>query len=151
MKRFILFVLSTVLFAAGCAQFHADGAGESDDKDLRAANRLVVDKKYDEALLSFDKIAQESAGSEKGAIALFSTALIQANYDNPNKDYAKAYQIFDEFLKQYPKSSKVREARDYRAILKALLDIKKENERLARSIEQLKKIDIRHEEQRKGR
>lgn len=80
--------------------------------------------------------------------AQFEVAYLQAAYDNPAKDFAQALAGFNEFLWRYPNHAKARDAENWRAVLKLILDMKKENDRLNKSIEQLKKLDIRHEERR---
>jgi len=83
--------------------------------------------------------------------ALFQAACLAAWYDNPRKDYALALQSFEDFLKRYPDHAKAQDARNWLELLKSILEARKENERLNRSIEQLKKLDIRYEEKRISR
>jgi outer membrane protein assembly factor BamD (BamD/ComL family) len=109
----------------------------------------VKEKKYPEAVSSYDKIAKKSAGTELGAEALFSAAQLRAWYDNPSRDLSGALQRFDEFLKHYPEHEKAREAQNWRYYIKTVLDLRRDNEQLTRNIEQLKNVDIRHEERRK--
>ena len=146
MKRFIVLFLLALACFSGCARLKA---AQDADNEYRAANRLVSEKKYSEAAAAYDQIAKESAGTERGENALFAAASAQASYDNPHKDYAQALQSFDEFLKLYPESGKAQEAQNWHYFIKTILDLRKENERLTSSIEQLKKLDIRHEERRR--
>lgn len=119
------------------------------DREFSHADRLAEEKKYPEAIGIYQKIAKDSAGSDRGADGLFLAAKVRSSYDNPQRDYALALQEFDEFLRKYPDNEKAREAQNWRALLKTVVDLKKENEKLNQSIEQLKKIDIKHEERRK--
>ncbi len=146
MKRIIGLLMLAVLGFAGCARFQAQGGS---DAEFRDADRLVGEKKYTEALAVYDKIAKESTGTERGANALYAGAVTRAYYDNPNRDFAQALQSFEDFLKAYPDNARSGEAQSWRSILKLAIDLKKENERLLRNIEQLKRIDIRHEQQRR--
>ena len=82
------------------------------------------------------------------AKAQYDIAFILAYYDNPQRNYTQAIQELDEFLRLYPDDARVREAQNLLFMLKAVIDLKKENEHLNKSIEQLKKLDIRHEERR---
>ncbi len=148
MKRFIMLMMVFLIGVSGCARFNA---GEAVDTDFQTADQLVNNAKYDEAAAAYDKIAKESFGTERGAHALFLAAALPAYHDNPRKDYAKALQSFEEFLRIYPNSDKSRDAQNWRSLLKTILELKKENERLSKSIEELKRIDIRHEERRKGK
>ncbi len=146
MKRLCCLLL-TVWALAACVSVPA----VHHDEGLLNADRLFQDKKYSDAAEAYDKIVKESPASERGARALYSLALVHANYDNPQKDYAQALQDFDDFLRLYPANEKALEAQNWKFILKTVLDLKKENGRLLQSINELKQIDIRHEERRKGR
>jgi outer membrane protein assembly factor BamD (BamD/ComL family) len=145
-RKFFVLVLLSALFLPGCAQFKFGW-----DADFARADRLAKERQYSEALAGYEKIAKESPGSKRSANALFAVASTHVFYDNPHKDYALALQEFDEFLRLYPNNEKARDARNWRTILKMVLELKKENEHLIGSIEQLKRVDIRHEERRKGK
>lgn len=118
------------------------------DESFSSGLKLVREKKYQDAISSYDKLAKDSAGTGRGAAALFAAAELRAWYDNPGRDYAAAVQKFDEFLKQYPEHEKSREAQNWRHIIRTVLELRKENEHLTQNIEQLKRVDIRHEERR---
>ena len=145
MIRFFL-MLALAASCWGCA-----AAAHRYDGSLEGAQLSVKEKRYPDALSSYDKIAKDSAGTERGAEALFAAAQLRAWYDNPSRDLAGALQRFDDFLKQYPGHEKVREAHNWRYYIKTVLDLRRDNEHLTKSIEQLKHVDIRHEERRKGR
>lgn len=142
MKKIL--VLIAVIALGGCAAFKV----ASPDEDFQAATAAVKAKRYQHAVTMFKKILIQSPQSNVAADAQFQIAYVQALYDNPQKDYAKALQNFDEFIERYPGHAKLQDAQNWRFILKTMLDLKKENDRLSRSIEQLKKLDIRHEEKR---
>jgi len=118
------------------------------ETDYRIAAAYAKEKKYHEAIALYRKIAVDSPKSPAAADALFEVAYLSAFYDNPQKDYAQALSVFEDFLKRYPNHLKASDARNWRAVLKVVLDARKENERLKESIEQLKELDIRHEERR---
>ena len=118
------------------------------DADTRLAGSLVQEKKFKEAAELYEKVAARALGTALGAEALFSAARIRCQYDNPQKEYQHALQDLDEFLKTYPDSELAGDAQDRRSLIKTILELKKENERLSNSIEELKRVDIRHEEQR---
>lgn len=144
MRRLFFLVLLLTCCLSACARFKADH-----DVDFENADRFFMEKKYSEAIAAYDKIAKDSPRSERGAQALYDAAFTHAFYDNPHKDYAVALQAFDEFLREYPNSEKASDAQNWRSILKMVQELKKENEHLTKSIEQLKNIDIRHEERRR--
>lgn len=120
-------------------------------REFQAASVSVKEKRYKEAVAAYKKIAADSPGSTLAADALFELALVHATPDNPQRDYAQATHTFEEFLKLYPDDKRAHEARHWIAVLKAVLELKKENERLNNNIEELKRLDIRHEERRKGK
>lgn len=146
MKKIL--VLIAIIALGGCASFKVTSAP---DEDFQAAAAAVKDKRYQEAVTMFKNILVQSPQSDVAADAQFQIAYVQTLYDNPQKDYAKALQSFDEFIERYPGHAKLLDAENWRFILKTMLDLKKENDRLNRSIEQLKKLDIRHEEKRRVR
>lgn len=143
MRRLAITLLLGVSLAA-CVKYEA-----ARDTELSNADRFFREKKYGEAITAYDAIAREAPGSDRGAKALYAAATAHAYYDNPQKDYARALQEFDEFLRSYPDNEKAADARSWQFILKMMLEMKKENERLLQNIEALKRIDIRHEERRR--
>ena len=149
--RSFLFPLIITAVLAGCipqpsVPLPLTGA----EADYQTASALVRDRKYPEASTLFQKIAVEAPQSAVAADAVFETAYLLVAQDNPQKDYGQAYLAFDDFLKRYPNHRKAEEAQNWKAVLKTVQESRKENDRLARSIDQLKKLDIRHE-QRRGR
>jgi outer membrane protein assembly factor BamD (BamD/ComL family) len=143
MIRLLISLLLTVWCLSGCAGLRL----QSDE--FTKADQLVSEKKYNDAVAVYETIAKEDAGTKRGANATFSAAKTRACYDNPHRDYSLALQLFEEFLRKYPNDEQVRDAHQWRYFLKTLLELKKENERLNQNIEQLKKIDIKHEERRR--
>ncbi len=140
--RFVL-ALAFLVALSGCAAILSG--------DIDKAESLYQQKKYAEALKSYKQVVAHSLSSRQQAEARYSIALIQASYDNPQRSYSHAVESFDEFLKLYPDHEKADEAMNWKNTLKLLLDEKRECEQLKKNIEQLKKLDIRHEEKRKGK
>lgn len=145
--RNILAVIVLVALA-GCATIKPETKPEN---DFQIAAVAVKEKRYEEATTLYNKILGESHQPTRMADALFQVAYVQTLYDNPQKDYAKAMQSFDEFIKQYPGHARYQEAENWRFILRTIIDLRKENDRLHKNIEQLRKLDIRHEENRERR
>jgi len=145
-KRFI--VLIAVILLAGCAtgRFLTEP-----EKQFQAAAVIVKEKRFKEAAAAYRKIAADATSSPLAADALFELALVHAHHDNPQRDYALAMQTFELIIKRYPDSSKMAAAQIWFSVLKTVQELKKENEKLNESIEQLKRLDIRHEERRKGK
>lgn len=134
-----------LLILAGCASTPADRG--SQHPQLAAAAAAAQAGRYLEAIEAY---RQAAAVPEKDAAAeaLFQTAFLLAYYENPRRDYAMAQQAFDQYIRRYPAGALHRQARNWRAILKTILDQKADIERLHHTIEELKKIDISHEEKR---
>ena len=159
MRKFFFILLLSACCLGGCASIqeriqggHQGGHGqdaELQDAEFDNADGFIREKRYNEVIAAYNKIAQESMGSERGERALYDSAFTHALYDNPHKDYMLALQGFEEFLREYPNSDKASDAQSWRSILKMVQELKKENEHLAKSIEEIKRIDIRHEERRR--
>jgi outer membrane protein assembly factor BamD (BamD/ComL family) len=140
---------AVLLLCIACVPYPLGTGGQHSDVAIQKARAAAQEKKYAEAMTAYQGIIADSPTSTVTADALFELALLHAAFDNPHKDYSQASAGFDEFLKRYPDHAKAPEARNWRAVLKALQDTKKENERLRKNIEQLKNIDIMQEEKRK--
>jgi outer membrane protein assembly factor BamD (BamD/ComL family) len=142
------------VLSGGCASIQSriqggqQAGGQEQDAEFDSADGFIKEKRYNEAIAAYNKIAQESMGSERGARALYNSAFAHAFYDNPHKDYVLALQGFEEFLREYPDNERASDAQNWRSTLKMVQELKKENEHLTKSIEELKQIDIRHEERR---
>ncbi len=143
MSRLIIFAALLACIVSGCAGFNGQ------DAQLADAERFASDRKYSEAIAIYDKIVKKSPHSKNQAHALFASAITRAYYDNPTRDYGVALQKFEEFLRLYPSDDKATDARNWRTVLKTVLELKRENEQLNKSIQELKRIDIRHEQRRK--
>ena len=148
-KVFVLIILVSLVVPAGCLH-QQPGAASLSGPELNYQNAatLVKEKKYHEASAAYRKIAAESTQSEIAGDALYEAAYLQVFSDNPQRDYGQALSGFAEFLKRFPDHARAPDARNWHLALKTILDIKKENEHLKENIEQLKKLDIRHEERR---
>jgi outer membrane protein assembly factor BamD (BamD/ComL family) len=116
--------------------------------EMQRAASFEKEKKYSDAIAVYRKIVTDYPQSPVAADALFAIAHLHAFYDNPQKDYARALADFEDFDKRYPDHEKFQEAKNWETVLKLMLDTKKENSRLRKSIDQLEKVDIKHEERR---
>ncbi len=137
MKQLCVLIALTVLLSS-CASFTGPG------REVQTANDLVQSKKYTEAIALYRKSIREHPTSSSSADARYGLATALASFENPQRDYAQALQEFDEFVRLYPGDARIREAQNWRQVLRTLHD-------LSKSIEQLKRLDIRHEERRKGK
>ena len=146
MKRSVrLLLLFLTLAVAGCGLVTQAG------RDLANADALFEKGKYAEALDLYRKTLSLPHSAGRDAEARFAIASTLAFYDNPQKNYVQALEAFEEFLKRHPNHEKAAEALNWKHALKTLVEETRECEHLKKNIEQLKRLDIRHEEKRKGR
>jgi outer membrane protein assembly factor BamD (BamD/ComL family) len=141
-----IIVLLGVLWFSGCT---AMSVVTGPDKQFQDAAVSVKEKRYKEAAAAYKKITSESPDSELAADALFELALVTVHQDNPQRDYAQATRTFAEFVKRYPDNRRADEAQTWISVLKTVQELKKQNEHLNESIEEIKQLDIMHEEKRK--
>ena len=144
-------ILIALILLAGCAELKVanNKVAAAPDADIQTAANAVKAMRYKKAVTLYNKIFIESPRPEVAAEALFQIAYLLTIYDNPEKDYAKALQVFDEYIKRFPGQARLEEAESWSFVLRTMLDLKEENESLHRSIEQLKNLDVRHEEKRR--
>lgn len=148
MNKIVLLFLCFSLGLTGCARLSVLPTVQV--TELQNAENLFNQRKYSDALTAYRKTLTTAPAPAPvvAAKAQYDIAFILAYYDNPQRNYTQAIQELDEFLRLYPDNARVRDAQNLRFILKAFIDVKKENEHLNMSIEQLKRLDIRHEERR---
>ena len=139
MKRVVYVLLTLALILQSCATM--TGANRA----LYNADSLFTGKKYSQAIYTYKDIIRDYPGSSIAADAKFAIAYILIDSDNPDANYEQALVEFDEFIRSYPYDPRVQEAKNWYAALKAFNDIKKENVRLNKNIQQLKELDIRRE------
>lgn len=139
-------VLFALIFLSCCATTHVVTGPEKEFQDAAVS---VKEKRYKEATAAYHKIMAESPDSTLASDALFELALVNTYHDNPQRDPAQAIRTFAEFIKRYPDHKRISEAQSWISILKTVQELKKQNERLNESIEELKQLDIRHEERRR--
>ena len=145
MRRFGLLII--VALAAGCAGTQVPASNTKNSADLRRAEDDADSGRYQSAIQTYEKAAAEPR-TETAGEALYQAAYLEAFYDNPQRDYAQALQGFDDYIKRYPRGAHLKDAKNWRSILKTVLDLRVENNRLGRKIDELKQIDILHEEKR---
>jgi TolA-binding protein len=137
--------LLLLLILAGCAGGPADRTAQL--PQLRRADAAAEAGRYAEAIEAYRQAVEESP-TEAAAEALFQSAYLLAYYRNPRRDYALACKAFEQYIARYPKGRRLEEARNWRAILGTILEQGANIARLDRTIEELKKIDISHENKR---
>lgn len=145
-------VLLAVIWLAGCATITTAPTVitvTEPEKQFQDASLLVKEKRYKEATAAYSKIMADAADSPVAADALFELSLVSLYLDNPQRDTNQASRSFSDFVKRYPDHKRAGEARTWIAVFKNIQELKKQNEHLSESIEELQKLDIRHEEKRR--
>ncbi len=137
-KAVVSILFAVTILGTGCASLTHPVS------ELTAADKLASEKKYTEAVSAYMAIIKNNSDPDISAEARFRLAYTLVAYDNPQADYPKALQEFEEFLRLYPTHEKAEEAKTWRQALKTI-------ERLSKNIEELNRLDIRHEEKRKRR
>ena len=118
------------------------------EAEYQRAAGLARSGNYKEAMTVYRKIVAGPA-TVVSADAEFEIAALYTYYNNPQRDYVQALAGFEEFIRRYPEHAKVREARTWQSLLRQVIETNRENERLKKNIEQLKNLDIMHEERRR--
>lgn len=131
-------ILAAILFCSACAPITRTPT------ELDVANNLFAEKRYADAVSAYRAVIRNNPDPQTDAEARFRLAYALAFYENPQLDYAKSIHEFEEFLRLYPEHEKASEAKNIVHILRTV-------ERLNKNIQELKKLDIRHEEKRKQR
>jgi outer membrane protein assembly factor BamD (BamD/ComL family) len=150
---------ATIMACGGCAGMRPDApeqqalqqANHPARNKLMEAEKLAQEANYTEAVAAYRAVLQQHPNTEWAPEAKYGIALVCVSADNPQRDYTAAIKEFDEFLSLYPSDKRAAEAKNWRQILKVLLETKKDNDRLNKNIEKLKQLDVRQEEKRLGR
>lgn len=136
MKRSLMAVmLLSIVLLLSCAVL-------TGTKNIATADNYFKKKEYANAASAYRKMLQETPDSPYALDARYGLAMTLVAADNPQKDYAQALHEFETFHNLYPEERRTPEVLNWIAVLKTLGDRN-------RSIEQLKQLDIRHEERRR--
>jgi outer membrane protein assembly factor BamD (BamD/ComL family) len=115
------------------------------------ADKLLEEGKYADAEAAYRKVQQEYPGTAWAPRAKYAIATLKVSPDNPQRDYVGALAEFEAFINLYPQHERAAEARSWRQTIKQILETKKENDRLNKSIEMLKQLDMKQEQKRSGK
>ena len=152
----IIIAAAAILAGGGCATTGPEVAEqEQAKKALRDkfmdAQKLAQRSRYAEAIATYRLALQEHPKTEWAPEAKYGIALAYVAADNQQRDYAIAAVEFEEFLAQHPTDRRAAEAKSWLQAIKVILDMKKENDRIRKNIEQLKQLDMIQEQKRLGR
>jgi predicted small secreted protein len=132
----IALVLACTCLLPACASLSGPG------RDVQAANSLVENKKFNEAVSRYQEVIRDHPDSSWAVDAQYGLATVYVSSENPQRDYSQALHEFDEFIRLYPNDPRFQDAQNWRHALRILLDLNK-------SIQELKELDIQHEEKRR--
>ncbi|MDH4162424.1 MAG: tetratricopeptide repeat protein [Nitrospirota bacterium] len=153
-KFYLIGIFTLSLAVAGCAIFpgaHPGSRESAEALQVKHASELATAGNFTGAIDAYRKIMQDHPNSPESAFALYGIAMVYVSADNQQKDYAQSLAKLDEFITQYPNHELTNDARNWRHAIKAILDARRENDRLNKNIERLKQLDMRQEEKRMGR
>ena len=155
----IIIILAIICCITGCAETPVKPVVplvSPSELDYQSAAMLMKENKFNEAISLYRKIITEAPGTQLESDSQYQIAIAHAFTENPEKSYVVAIQDFEEFIRLHPSDGKVLEAQNWISMLKLYSELKKqneslkkENEQFRKSIEELNRLDIRHEERRK--
>ncbi len=153
MKHTAFALVAALVISAGCQTLGVEQKTEVSQPQppIGDAKRLILERKYADALATLQKALHDGQYAASAPDIKYLIATVYVAADNPQKDYVQALAEFDEFLHLYPDHERAVEAKSWRHAIKMILDAKKENERLRKSIEGLKQLDVRQEQKRQGK
>jgi outer membrane protein assembly factor BamD (BamD/ComL family) len=111
-------------------------------RDIAIADNFVQKRDFANAVSAYRKLLEENPDSFYARDARFRLAMALIAADNPHKDYLQALHEFEAFAKQFPNDRRTAEIQNWIVALRTLTD-------LSKNIQDLKKLDIRHEERRR--
>ncbi len=121
---------------AACSSFGTLFDGGERYAHLNRVEPLIAQHDFEGALREGQETLALSPKGPPGDEALFDMGLIYAHYANPKKDYRKSISLFSRVVKEFPRSSRVEEAKIWIGVLEA--------------IEKAKQVDQDIEERKKG-
>jgi outer membrane protein assembly factor BamD (BamD/ComL family) len=154
----IIIIMIMAVSGSGCSMICPSMNGRELRHEVAPASAKFVEaqglmkaNKFTEAIAAYRLVIQEHPNTEWSPEARYNIALAYVSSENPQRDYALGIAELDEFLASYPQDPRADEAKSWRTALKAVLDTKKENERLNKNIDKLKQLDVQQEQKRLGR
>ncbi len=153
MKRAAFALVASLFISAGCQTLGVEQKTEVSQPQppIGDAKKLISERKYSDALTTLQKALHDGQYGASAPDIRYLIATVYVAADNPQRDYSQALVEFDEFLRLYPDHERAVEAKSWRHAIKLILEAKKENERLRKSIEGLKELDVRQEQKRLGK
>ncbi len=154
MIRAAVALVVALAVAAGCQTIGGEQKqpeAPAEQNPIVDARQLIVEKKYPDALAVLQMVLREERYEAMAPEARYLIATVYVSAENPQRDYVRALTEFEEFLRLYPTDEHATEVKSWKLAIKTMLDTKKENERLHKTIEGLKQLDVRQEQKRLGK
>jgi TolA-binding protein len=128
-------------------------AGRRDElrEGLLSGQALIAQGNYDAAIREFQQVLSQTPAAPPGDEALFFLGAAFAHPGNPKRDYAKSLGFFKKLLKEYPQGPWADQARAWIAMIQENEKAAQTVDRLTRTIEQYKQVDLEIEELKKGK
>lgn len=128
-------------------------AGKRDElrENLFSGQALIAQGNYDAAIRELQQVLSRVPATPPGDEALFMLGTAFAHPGNPKRDYTKSLGFFKKLLKEYPQSPWTDQAKAWVAMVQENEKAAQTVERLTRTIEQYKQVDLEIEELKKGK
>jgi outer membrane protein assembly factor BamD (BamD/ComL family) len=105
---------------------------------LTEADSLLVNGKYDEAKMRYEKIRSGARNTEETKTAHFALAYLNVYFKNPGADWNSALKEFKSFVSLYPNDPRIGEALSWIRILTVIKSFDTEFRRASNQVERLK-------------
>ena len=122
------------------------GEEQTADRHLIRSQQLLAKGDYQEALRENQKVLSLPGKNASGDKALFNAGLINAHYENPEKNYNEAIRLFNQLIKDYPKSTLVEQAKLWVGTLEIIEKEKQVDIEIEKKKKELEKQVVEREE-----
>ncbi len=124
------------LALSACVQLGTLFGGGDPYAHLSRIEPLMAQHDFEGALREGQEVLALSPKDPPGDEALFDMALVYVHFANPKKDYRRSIGLFSRVVKEFPRSTRIEEAKIWVGVLEA--------------IEKAKQVDADIEERKKG-
>jgi TolA-binding protein len=135
------------------AEPSSPSAGKRDElrEGLTSGQALIAQGNYDAAIREFQQVLSLAPSKPPGDEALYMLGAAFAHPGNPKRDHARSLGFFKKVLKDYPQGPWTDQARAWIAMIQENEKAAQAVERLTKTIEQYKQVDLEIEELKKGK
>jgi tetratricopeptide (TPR) repeat protein len=126
-------------------------APEETQEYLLRGQKLLSQKKYERAIIEYEKVLSLSRHQPPEDQALFNIALIYAHFEYPKRDYKKSIDLLNRMLNEYPESPLTEQAKIWIGLLRETMESNKKIEKLYETVKDLEKMNRAFLESLKGK